>query len=100
MAHDAAHHDKSHQGKSKEYEALKLQGASGDTLLEASLYSRLRDNSAASRFKTPALLALSGVIGAACAEHSAAFVDCKAHHKNPEKCLDDGALVTRCSDNV
>jgi hypothetical protein len=99
MAHDSAHHKAGH-GKSKEYETLKQQGVSGEQLLEASLYSRLRDPSAAARFKTPALLALSGVFGTACAEYNAAFIDCKSHHKNPEQCLDEGALVTRCSDNV
>jgi hypothetical protein len=103
MAHQKDNHGQTHvhaHAASHEAEHLRAQGEAGQGLLEATLYAKLRDPNASTKLRSPMLLALSGTLGAACVEHNNKFYECKAHTNNPEKCLNEGAMVTRCADNV
>lgn len=81
-------------------EVEKLGNFSSGAVLEASKWASVNDPNPTGTLQSPALLAMSKVLGSACIEYNAAFFECKARTRNPEKCEKEGVAVTACAKNV
>lgn len=81
-------------------EVEKLGNFSSGSVLEASKWASVNDPHPTGTLQSPALLAMSKVLGTACIEYNAAFFECKARTRNPEKCEKEGVAVTACAKNV
>ena len=81
-------------------EVEKLGNFGDGNVLEASKWASVNDPHPTGTLQSPALLALSKVLGTACVEYNAAFFECKARTRNPEKCEKEGIAVTGCAKNV
>ena len=81
-------------------EVEKLGSFNGGNVLEASKWASVNDPHPTGTLQSPALLAMSKVLGTACIEYNAAFFECKARTRNPEKCEKEGVAVTACAKNV
>lgn len=95
-----AHGDKGAYPHLSKLEVEKLGNFGDGQVLEASKWASVNDPHPTGTLQSPALLAMSKVLGTACVEYNAAFFECKARTRNPEKCEKEGIAVTGCAKNV
>lgn len=96
----ASHGDKGSYPHLSKLEVEKLGNFGDGNVLEASKWASVNDPHPTGTLQSPALLAMSKVLGVACVEYNAAFFECKARTRNPEKCEKEGLAVTGCAKNV